>query len=86
MLFDDPESGVVIADQRSGLRLRRLGEANELGYPTLIEVRAGPFSGCIRDDTVTSIQRFVKTDPETSLRDALRDSRIDQLTKGFVCA
>jgi hypothetical protein len=30
MLFDDPETGVVIADQRSGLRLCRLGEANEL--------------------------------------------------------
>jgi hypothetical protein len=60
MLFDDPETGVVIADECSGLRLRRVGEANELGYPTLIEVRAGPFSGCIRDDTVTGFQRFIR--------------------------
>jgi hypothetical protein len=59
MLLDDPETGVVIADERSGLRLCRVGEANELGYPTLIEVRAGPFSGSIRDDTVTGFQRFV---------------------------
>jgi hypothetical protein len=59
MLFDDSETGVVIADERCGLRLCRLGEANELGYPTLIEARAGPFSGCIRDDTVTGFQRFI---------------------------
>jgi hypothetical protein len=60
MLFDAPETGGVIADQRSGLRLCRLGEANELGYPTLIEVRAGPFSGRVRDDTVTGFQRFIR--------------------------
>jgi hypothetical protein len=43
MLFSDEDTGIVIADGRSGLRLRRLGDANELGYPTLIELRAGPF-------------------------------------------
>jgi hypothetical protein len=31
MLFDDPETGVVIADERFGLRLCRVGEANKLG-------------------------------------------------------
>jgi hypothetical protein len=58
MLFDDPETGVVIADERCGLRLRRVGEA-ALGYPTLIEVRAGPFYGSIRDDTVAGFPEFV---------------------------
>ena len=60
MLFNDPENGVVIADERSGLRLCRVGEANELGYPTLIEVRAGPFSGSIRDDTVGGFPKFIR--------------------------
>ena len=60
MLFDDPENGVVIADARSGLRLSRVGEANEVGYPTLIEVRAGPFSGSIRDDTVGGFRIFIE--------------------------
>ncbi len=60
MLFDGPETGVVIADGRSGLRLSCVGEANELEYPTLINVRAGPFSGSIIDDTVTGFLTFVK--------------------------
>jgi hypothetical protein len=57
-LFDNPENGVVIAGGRSGVRLSRVGEANELGYPTLIDVRAGPFVGSIRDDTVGAYARF----------------------------
>jgi hypothetical protein len=44
-MFNDTEIGVVIGDGRSSIRLSRLADANELGYPTLIEVQAGPFHG-----------------------------------------
>ena len=60
MLFNGPQTGVVISDGRSGLRLSRVGEANELEYLTLINVRAGPFSGSITDDTVTGFLTFVE--------------------------
>ena len=46
------EGGVLISDGRSGVRLTRAGQPNELGYPTLIDVRGGPFYGSVRDDTV----------------------------------
>jgi hypothetical protein len=59
-MFDDSEIGVVIADGRSGVRLSRAGEANELGYPTLIDVRAGPFAGSVRDDTDGDYSRFLE--------------------------
>lgn len=59
-MFDDLDTGVVIADGRCGVRLTRAGEANELGYPTLIEVQAGPFTGAIRDDTVGSYSVFLR--------------------------
>ncbi len=59
-MFDSSSPGVVIADERSGVRLSRLGEANELGTPTLIEVRAGPFVGEIRDDTVCNYAAFLE--------------------------
>jgi hypothetical protein len=45
------DDGVLISNGRSGVRLNRAGPPNELGYPTLIDVRAGPFSGSVRDDT-----------------------------------
>src|SRR5580700_8501766 len=51
-MFNDTEIGVVIGDSRSSIRLSRLADANEVGYPTLIEVQAGPFRGAIKDDTV----------------------------------
>jgi hypothetical protein len=60
IMFEDAETGVVIADQRCGVRLTRAGEANELGYPTLIEVRAGPFTGVVRDDTVGDYSLFLQ--------------------------
>ena len=50
--MDPDHSGVLISDGRCSVRLRRAGAANELGYPTLIDVQAGPFSGSIKDDTV----------------------------------
>ena len=59
-MFDDDDDGVVIADGRSGVRLSRAGEANKLGYPTLIEVRAGPFAGSVRDDTVGDYSMFLE--------------------------
>ena len=57
-MFNDTSNGVVIAGSRSGVRLSRLGQANELGYSTLIEVRAGPFVGSVRDDTVGNYAKF----------------------------
>ena len=59
-MFDDPGTGVVIADGRSGLRLSRVREANEAGYPTLIEVRAGPFTGTVMDETVWDYATFLE--------------------------
>jgi hypothetical protein len=57
-MFNDPESGVVIAGGRSGLRLHCVGEPDDVGCPTLIEARAGPFSGAVRDDTVGPYAEF----------------------------
>ena len=59
-MFDDSVDGVVITDGRSGVRLIRVGAANELGYPTLIEVQAGPFAGSIRDCTVGDYSTFLE--------------------------
>ncbi len=59
-MFEASDPGVVIADEHSGVRLSRLGEANELGAPTLIEVRAGPFVGEVRDDTVGDYSAFLQ--------------------------
>jgi hypothetical protein len=52
MLDDMAEEsdGVLISDGRSGVRLTRGGEPNELGYPTIIDVRAGPFQGSVLDN------------------------------------
>jgi len=58
-MFDELDTGVVIADGRCGVRLSRAGDANVLGYPTLIEVRAGPFVGAVRDDTVGDYAAFL---------------------------
>jgi hypothetical protein len=44
--------GVLISDGRSSVRLSRAGPPNELGYPTIIDVRAGPFQGSVLDKTV----------------------------------
>ena len=54
MLDDMTEraGGVLISDGRSSIRLSRAGSPNELGYPTVIDVRAGPFQGSVLDETV----------------------------------
>jgi hypothetical protein len=57
-MFNEFEDGVVIADGRSGVRLSRAGDQTDLGYPTLIEVRAGPFVGSVQDITVGSYAAF----------------------------
>jgi hypothetical protein len=59
-MFDQCDVGVMIADGRSGVRLSRVGEANELGYPTLIDVQAGPFNGAVRDYTVGDYSGFLE--------------------------
>ena len=48
-MFRQSDNGVVIGNGRSGVRLSRIDQAAGFGYPTLIEVRAGPFSGSIID-------------------------------------
>ncbi len=59
-MFDDTDTGVVIADGRSGLQLSRVRDANEVGYPTLIEVQAGPFTGSVVDETVWDYAKFLE--------------------------
>ena len=59
-MFDESDSGVIIADGRCGVRLIRVGDPNELGCPTQIDVQAGPFVGSVRDDTVGPYSRFDK--------------------------
>jgi hypothetical protein len=59
-VFNEYENSVVIANGRSGVRLARAGDPTELGYPTLIDVRAGPFAGSIQDATVGSYAAFKK--------------------------
>jgi hypothetical protein len=46
------DGGVLITDGRCSVRLVRAGWPNELGYPTIIDVRAGPFQGSVLDETV----------------------------------
>jgi hypothetical protein len=57
--FDHSNGGAIIAGAGSGVRLKRLDAANQLGYPTLIEVKAGPFCGSVRDDTIGSYSKFL---------------------------
>lgn len=52
MMFADPDDGVVIAKDGSGVRLRKAGAAHEIGHPTHIDVQAGPFSGSIVVDAI----------------------------------
>jgi hypothetical protein len=46
------QRGVLISDGRSSVRLTRDREPDEFGYPTIIEVTAGPFRGAVLDRTV----------------------------------
>jgi hypothetical protein len=46
----DGSDGVLISDGRSSIRLTKDGQPHELGYPTIIDVRAGPFQGSVRDN------------------------------------
>ncbi len=53
---DSNDGGVLISNGRSSVRLTRVGEpidsGYELGYPLLYDVKAGPFSGSVRSETV----------------------------------
>jgi hypothetical protein len=46
---DRTEDGVLISDGRCHVRLTRNGQPLELGIPTIIDLRAGPFQGLIRE-------------------------------------
>lgn len=59
-MFADSGTRVVIANGRFGLRLSCVGEETELGYPTLIEVQAGPFTGSVMDETVWNYAIFLQ--------------------------
>jgi hypothetical protein len=48
--MSDEGQGVLISDGRCSVRLTSNGKARELGYPTVIDMRAGPFQGSILDD------------------------------------
>jgi len=50
--MNEADNGVLIGNGRNSIRLTRAGHPNELGYPTLIEVQAGPFRGSVLDETV----------------------------------
>ena len=58
MMFADPDDGVVIANDGSGVRLRKAGAAHEIGHPTHIDVQAGPFSGSIVVDAIWNYAEF----------------------------
>jgi hypothetical protein len=47
--MSEEESGVLISDGHYRVRLTRAGEPHELGYPTIIELKAGPFRGTLSD-------------------------------------
>jgi hypothetical protein len=51
------EDSVVISDGQSGVILTPAG-APSLGFPTKIDLVAGPFRGTVIDDTVGSYERF----------------------------
>lgn len=57
-MFGSEEGGVVIAGPGAGLRLSRGGEANWFGYPTLLDVRAGPLAGSYMEDSVGPFAEF----------------------------
>ena len=40
----------MIGDGRSSVRLTRAGEPDPIGYPTIIDLHAGPFHGTICDN------------------------------------
>jgi len=46
-MFPDPDEGVVIGDGRCGVRLKSAGDPEEWGWPTIVDVRAGPFVGSV---------------------------------------
>jgi hypothetical protein len=52
MRDDDNTRGVLIGNGMSSIRLTHVGKGHEAGFPNLIEVKAGPFSGAVRDDPV----------------------------------
>jgi len=53
----DVSEGVLIGYDRFSVRLTKHSPANELGYPAIIDVRAGPFQGAVLDETI-GIERF----------------------------
>lgn len=59
-MSDDIHSGVQIGDGSSYVRLRRKGERRtDDGMTTAeIEVKGGPFSGAVRDDTLVGVAEF----------------------------
>jgi len=52
------DHAVEIGNGHSGVTLIRAGSRSEVGFPTRIDVVAGPFRGTVRDDTVGSYERF----------------------------
>ena len=65
----DVSEGVLIGNGRCWILLTKHGPANELGYPAIIDVRAGPFQGAVLDETI-GIERF-RTEL-TALNEALK--------------
>ena len=59
-MSDDAHRGVQIGDGSSYVRLRRKGEQRtDDGMTTAeIEVKGGPFSGVVRDDTLVGVSEF----------------------------
>jgi hypothetical protein len=75
------EGGVVISDGRCRVRLACAGSPAEVGYPTLIEVRAGPFSGSVLDETV-GFHGF-REQLATLYKDLKTEARLESL-EGFL--
>ncbi|SEC57583.1 hypothetical protein SAMN05444161_1676 [Rhizobiales bacterium GAS191] len=78
------DDGVLIGDGQCRLRLKRAGPPDEAGYPTRIEVEAGPFRGTVTDDTVGSYPRF--RDQLSRLNETLRGTARLTSREGFELA
>src|SRR5690349_5004377 len=57
-MSDKFHDGVVISNGRCSVTLLPAGSPHEIGFPTRIEVVAGPFQGAVLDETVGRCDQF----------------------------
>ncbi|MGP1397086.1 MAG: WapI family immunity protein [Inquilinaceae bacterium] len=57
-MYQEHSRGVLISGYVAQIRLTRLSPKKEWGTTVLIDVKAGPFEGAVRDDSLVGIARF----------------------------